>query len=245
MFSRLLGISLLSLLPLASWAFHGHNAVRNHQDIAKRTSGDVHLYSRFVNTKMTWYDSSVGLGACGQFNGQQTFTVALNVAQYGNGYPGPNCFKWIRITYGGKSVDAQIMDECEACPSNGGIDLTYATFDALAPRSVGVIYGEWDFIDGPGDTTTSIKPTPTTTWTPPPTSTHKTTSWTTTSTTSHTSESHSSNSSAWSSTWSSTSSTSVTPSPIPTVVPGPNTLTSLVQAFLQLGNVIVIGAEGN
>ncbi|EEB87320.1 hypothetical protein MPER_15377, partial [Moniliophthora perniciosa FA553] len=39
----------------------------------------------------------------------------LNSAQYGGGYPGPNCFKWITIEVNGKQVDAQIMDEGSTC----------------------------------------------------------------------------------------------------------------------------------
>ena len=30
---------------------------------------------------------------------------------YGSGYPGPNCFRPIAITYNGKTVHATIMDE--------------------------------------------------------------------------------------------------------------------------------------
>src|SRR5947209_5246715 len=37
--------------------------------------------------------------------------VALNVNQYGGGYPGPECFKSITITVGGKTAQATIMDE--------------------------------------------------------------------------------------------------------------------------------------
>ena len=37
--------------------------------------------------------------------------VALNAPQYGGGSPGPQCFKSITITYGGKTAQATIMDE--------------------------------------------------------------------------------------------------------------------------------------
>jgi hypothetical protein len=37
--------------------------------------------------------------------------VALNVAQYGGGSPGPECFKSITITVGSKTTQATIMDE--------------------------------------------------------------------------------------------------------------------------------------
>jgi hypothetical protein len=35
----------------------------------------------------------------------------MNVAQYGDGYPGPLCFKSITIWYGGKTAQATIMDK--------------------------------------------------------------------------------------------------------------------------------------
>ena len=37
--------------------------------------------------------------------------VALNVAQYGGGSPGPECFKSITIEVGSKTAQATIMDE--------------------------------------------------------------------------------------------------------------------------------------
>jgi hypothetical protein len=40
------------------------------------------------------------------------FIVALNAPQYGNGYPGPNCFKQIQISANGKTATATIMDQC-------------------------------------------------------------------------------------------------------------------------------------
>lgn len=54
-----------------------------------------------------------GLGACGQYNHEPDFVVALNSAQYGGGYPGPECFKYITITGGPKNghAVAQIVDE--------------------------------------------------------------------------------------------------------------------------------------
>ena len=35
--------------------------------------------------------------------------VALNSAQFGGGYPSPQCFKSITISYNGKQVGATIM----------------------------------------------------------------------------------------------------------------------------------------
>jgi hypothetical protein len=57
--------------------------------------------------------------------------VALNAPQYGNGYPGPNCFKQIQISANGKTATATIMDQCPGCgygdlevevAAGGGVD---------------------------------------------------------------------------------------------------------------------------
>ena len=41
--------------------------------------------------------------------------VALNSAQYGGGYPGPQCFKWITVSHNGQQRQAQVLDECPTC----------------------------------------------------------------------------------------------------------------------------------
>ena len=45
--------------------------------------------------RATFY--ATGLGACGEWNNDSDYIVALNSAQYGGGYPGPECFKQIKI----------------------------------------------------------------------------------------------------------------------------------------------------
>lgn len=46
--------------------------------------------------RATYY--ATGLGACGEYNTDSDYIVALNSAQYGGGYPGPECFKQIQIS---------------------------------------------------------------------------------------------------------------------------------------------------
>lgn len=46
---------------------------------------------------------------------ESDFIVALNTPQYGGGYPGPNCGRSITISYGGKTAQATIMDQCPSC----------------------------------------------------------------------------------------------------------------------------------
>ncbi|THH01713.1 hypothetical protein EW026_g1043 [Hermanssonia centrifuga] len=111
-FSTISTVSLLSLsLPFAAvGATHG-NAGRHHDSIARRSRGDVDVHKRdsFSNARFTFYD--VGLGSCGQNNVPSDFIVALNTPMYGDGYPGPHCFKSITIQWGGKTTTATIMDE--------------------------------------------------------------------------------------------------------------------------------------
>jgi len=174
---------LILLLPFVA---ANHWNPKRHQDVAHRARGDVDIHKRqsFTSARFTYY--AVGLGACGQYNQPNDWIVALNVPQYGNGYPGPQCFKSITIQYGGKTAVAMIMDECEACPY-GGLDFSEGLFSYFSDLSAGVLYGTWWFNDGSGgggggggDTTTTSW-TPTTTWqeptttstpdyTPPPTS---------------------------------------------------------------------------
>ncbi|KAK8869847.1 hypothetical protein IAR55_000415 [Kwoniella newhampshirensis] len=129
--------------------------------IAKRDS---------FNGRATFYD--VGLGACGGYNVASDYIVAQNSAQYGGGYPGPNCGKSITISYNGKTAVATIQDECPTCPY-GGLDMSRGLFDHFASEDVGQFYMTWWYNDGSNDqpapqpTTTSTWVAPTSTWTPP------------------------------------------------------------------------------
>ncbi|KAI0670557.1 hypothetical protein C8Q78DRAFT_1138922 [Trametes maxima] len=187
--SSLLGFALLSLaLPFGTVASShvGPAHHRRHEAIAAQVNStaanttETQLHRRgqtFTGARLTYYD--VGLGACGKNNVPSDFS-------YGGGYPGPNCFRPIEITYNGKTAQATIMDECPGCPSPGGLDLSSGLFSYLAPLSEGVLYASWRYTDEGGDepapapTTTSSKwEPPSTTWTPPTTTSskqHKTTS---------------------------------------------------------------------
>ncbi|KAH9174805.1 plant expansin [Lactarius sanguifluus] len=99
----------------------------------------THLAKRFNHARFTYYD--VGLGTCGHYNKPNDFIVAINSAQYSNG---DYCGSTITITYGGKSTQAVIMDECSGCPY-AGLALSEGLFSFFASTDVGVIYGEWVF----------------------------------------------------------------------------------------------------
>ncbi|KAG5350621.1 hypothetical protein E4T56_gene3384 [Termitomyces sp. T112] len=136
------GTALLSLvLPVATSAYPLNGSADNHQ-LAKCGAKEVESHKQFSNSRWTFYD--VGLGACGKVNVPSDFVVALNSAQYGQGFPGPNCFKKITMTYKGKTATAVIVDKCPGCPV-GGLDLSVGLFEFFAPESEGVIFGEWNF----------------------------------------------------------------------------------------------------
>lgn len=150
----LLVSALLLFFPFAVGGTHGYSQRRHHQELAQRARGDVDIHRRdFDNARFTFYD--VGLGACGQYSSPGDFIVALNVAQYGVGFPGLQCFKSITISYGGKTAQATIMDKCMGCPY-GGLDLSTGLFNYFASESAGVLYGSWSFED------VASKPTPST-----------------------------------------------------------------------------------
>lgn len=251
MFANLLNLSLLALaLPITTLAdYHGNpilNRNPHHRSVARRADGHVDLFKRVSNARWSFYNVETGnAGSCGQFHQNSDFTVAMNIAQMNKG---SMCFKTIRMTYGGKTTIATVSDTCPGCPPNG-LDLTEGLFAFFAPASVGIIYGTWEFTDAaPAAPPPAPKPTttwrPTTTWSPPPaptTTRTPTTSSTPTPTTSSTKASSSSRaSSSASSSASAASAALVAPSGIPVI--GEN-LADLVQAFVQLGGVVVAGAN--
>ncbi|KAF5386808.1 hypothetical protein D9615_001859 [Tricholomella constricta] len=264
MLANLFSFSLLLAAPLAALANpHGSAHFKRHVEVAKRQGGDVQLHKRFSDTRWSFYD--VGLGACGKYNVESDFIVALNTPQYGGGYPGPNCFKTITMTYNGKTA-------CPGCPY-GGLDLSRSLFRFFAAESVGIIHGTWSFNDGSGapppppppppkpttkewkppttwipKPTTTWRPKPTTTWTPEPTPTwtpepEPTTTKESSTSSSSSSSSSSSQASSTHSVISKSTSSSATPLATPSVTPeNPQNLAVLNQGLLQLGVLIVAAA---
>lgn len=134
-FSTLTIVSFLSLLVGFTQAAPAAFSLeaRNATELAARDS----------NVRLTWYD--VGLGACGKTNKASDYVVALNTAEFGSGYPGPHCFKQIKITANGKSATATIVDKCPGC-SKGGLDLSKGLFSHFANPDVGVLTGSWNYV---------------------------------------------------------------------------------------------------
>ncbi|GBE82443.1 hypothetical protein BKA93DRAFT_760932 [Sparassis latifolia] len=174
--STLLGALLSITLPFVAANprnAHGNSLGRRHDEVARRARGDLArrqatVNGPYANSRFTFY--AVGLGSCGITNVESDYIVALNSAQYGGGYPGPNCFLSITIQVGSITATATITDECPGCPS-GGLDMSQGLFEHFADTSVGVLTGTW-WVNGAGSNPTTSSPpayTPTTpAWTPEP-----------------------------------------------------------------------------
>ena len=106
--------------------------------------------------------------------------MALNSAQFGSGYPGPNCGRSITISANGKQVQATIADQCPSC-GYGELDLSEGLFTQFAGTGAGVFDMTWWYNSGSGspgggqpqqqpapEPTTTHKPSPTPEYTPPP-----------------------------------------------------------------------------
>jgi hypothetical protein len=94
--------------------------------------------------RATFY--ATGLGACGEYNNDSDYIVALNSAQYGGGYPGPECFKQIQISANGKTATATIMDECPTC-NYGDLDMSPSLFNHFANPDDGIFQMTWDYVN--------------------------------------------------------------------------------------------------
>ncbi|KAI6022704.1 hypothetical protein EDC04DRAFT_2935235 [Pisolithus marmoratus] len=169
--SPLCGLLFLVASLAATANGHAPSWSRRHQEVAKRARADVDLHKRqtFSNSRFTFYDVGLVLTT------KSSQIVALNVEQYGSGYPGPYCFQsYHHSPTGGKTAQATIMDECMGCPW-GGLDFSRGLFDYFASESEGVLYGTWWFNDGSGGGSGN---TPTTSSTPQWTPTITTPEWT-------------------------------------------------------------------
>ncbi|KIJ26096.1 hypothetical protein M422DRAFT_272874 [Sphaerobolus stellatus SS14] len=125
---------LLSVVYILLESVHS-SPVASGEDRTLRRTNSVQKRER-----ATWFVT--GIGACGNFNVNSDFIIALSIPQYANG---ANCGKGVTITYNGVTAHATVADECPGCPE-GAIDLTEGLFTFLAGSlSVGVIDVEWSF----------------------------------------------------------------------------------------------------
>lgn len=95
---------------------------------------------------MTYYDAGAGIGACGWTSNTMTDAViALPHEMMGTQSNGnPYCGASVTISYGGKSIQAKVVDKCMGCTGNS-IDLSNKAFDQLAAETLGRVTCEWYF----------------------------------------------------------------------------------------------------
>ncbi|KAJ7446102.1 hypothetical protein FB451DRAFT_791325 [Mycena latifolia] len=240
-------LSLLSLLLVP--AVLAHNISSAALNKLKRDGG-----LRFSN-----YNAEESEGACGTWNKNSEYVVALTHLEWNNG---ANCFKEVYITYNGMSAVAKIVDECMGCPWHG-LDFSQSLFGHFVGgeqnnEEVGIIYGDWSYGTGPSsggggnddggddDTTTTTTTHKTTTTAHTPTTTSTSPKPTTTSSKRSTTTSASSKTSSRASTSSKASSASVptsaaataTASATPTPT-GPQNMQDFSQAVLNLAGLLV------
>ncbi|KAF9134165.1 hypothetical protein BGW39_007903 [Mortierella sp. 14UC] len=91
--------------------------------------------------KGTWFTDTTG--SCEVSFNTNDMIVAMNEAQMGGK---SQCGKSVKISYGGKTATAKVVDTCPSqfC-SSGSLDLSQAVFKKLAPLDVGVIDIKWEF----------------------------------------------------------------------------------------------------
>ncbi|EPT00121.1 hypothetical protein FOMPIDRAFT_1060511 [Fomitopsis schrenkii] len=116
-----------------------HHASWRRQTGRNSDENNGTLERRFDGARLTYYDA--GQNACGGYDSDGDFVVALNAAQWDNG---AHCYKTITIWYGSKSTQAKITDMCPGCPY-GGLDLSRGLFGFLADLGLGVLKASWDF----------------------------------------------------------------------------------------------------
>ncbi|THH19977.1 hypothetical protein EUX98_g8673 [Antrodiella citrinella] len=104
---------------------HGRrHALNRINAIEKRAQFEGATFTNFVD----------GMGACGNFNSGSDFIIALSVPMYANG---AHCGEAVTLTYNGKTVQATVADECQACDYTA-IDLSDGLFAALVPGGLSV-----------------------------------------------------------------------------------------------------------
>ncbi|KAF9456936.1 RlpA-like double-psi beta-barrel-protein domain-containing protein-containing protein [Collybia nuda] len=90
---------------------------------------------------------NVGLGACGKFNIDRDFIVALATPTYAQGSHCDKILQRIRISdpSTGKTAVAVIRDACPGC-SPSDIDMSPALFEYFQPLSRGRFNVNWSFV---------------------------------------------------------------------------------------------------
>lgn len=218
--------------------------------------------------RATFY--ATGLGACGDWNNDSDYIVALNSAQYGSGYPGPQCGKQIEISANGKTAIATIKDECPTC-NYGDLDMSPSLFNVFSTPDAGVFQMTWDWVGSEqaraveavaaSSTSEEVKPTASSTsewsapsstvasssseWSAPSSSAEYASSSSVAAPSSSVKATSASSSVAVSSSASASSTVAPAAAPTVTAVLNGTDLAALAEAVAQAGSVVIVGSNSN
>ncbi|KAF9144081.1 hypothetical protein BGX30_013878 [Mortierella sp. GBA39] len=114
----------------------GSNNNDNGNSVSEASSGGD------FSGRGTWFTDSTG--SCEVPFNTDDLIVAMNAEQMDGT---SQCGKSVKISFGGKTVTAKVVDTCPSqfC-SKGALDLSQAAFKQLAPLDVGVIKINWQFV---------------------------------------------------------------------------------------------------
>ncbi|KAF8928466.1 hypothetical protein BGZ47_001635 [Haplosporangium gracile] len=115
-------------------AKNGNNS-NDDDSVDSSVSGDE------FSGRATWFTDTTG--SCDISFDTNDMIVAMNEAQMGGT---SQCGKSVKISYGGKTATAKVVDTCPSrfC-SSGSLDLSQAVFKKLASLDVGEINIKWEF----------------------------------------------------------------------------------------------------
>ncbi|PFH48285.1 hypothetical protein AMATHDRAFT_5954 [Amanita thiersii Skay4041] len=127
-------------------------------------TSSLFVFVNAFNGDMTYYDPSIGTGACGKVYSTQDMVAAIPVSifNYANAPANPNnnafCGQQARITVGDKSAVVNIVDKCPGCGGEG-IDVSPKAFEMFASLGVGRLKVTWETLSpGSGN---KVNPAPT------------------------------------------------------------------------------------
>ncbi|KAF9177460.1 hypothetical protein BGZ51_007550 [Haplosporangium sp. Z 767] len=139
-------VALTAMVSAAPIDPIGRDAITSNKTMPDLSAEDETIVSIAGSTsgkfsgRGTWYTGT--LGSCGTPFGPNDMVVAMNAPQMGNK---ALCGKSVKISYGGKTVQARVTDTCPSC-SSGALDLNQPVFEKLAPLDKGVIDISWEFV---------------------------------------------------------------------------------------------------
>ena len=98
------------------------------------------------NGKSTFYNNENDApGSCGFGFSDSEFIAALS-GDMMDGYKSPNCNRFAKVEYKGKSITVKIVDTCPTCEKTS-LDLSPTAFRALEDLDVGLIDIKWEFVE--------------------------------------------------------------------------------------------------